>query len=126
MRLFPFMRDILSALYQTFCRGINGLKSISHPNVLPVVEVSETLFPLCIMTPWMAGGNIIQYTRVNPGANRLMLVLAHQLRIDYHLLTTLIIVGASMPGPHAPSRVRYFAWCHCSGRETEEMNEPAR
>jgi len=45
-----------------------------HPNVLPVIEVSKTLFPLCIMSPWMLNGNIAQYIRVNLGANRLILV----------------------------------------------------
>jgi hypothetical protein len=35
------------------------------------------------MSPWMSNGNITQYTQVNPDANRLMLVLARQLKIDY-------------------------------------------
>jgi hypothetical protein len=51
---------------------------ISHPNVLPIIEVSKTLFPLCIMSPWMLDGNIIQYTHANPGNNRLMLARTHQ------------------------------------------------
>ena len=54
-------------------------KPISHPNVLPIIDVSETLFPFCIMSPWMSNGNIAQYTQTNPGANRLTLVCAHQL-----------------------------------------------
>ena len=49
-----------------------------HPNVLPVIEVSKTLSPLCIMSPWMPNGNITQYTKANPGANRLTLVRAHR------------------------------------------------
>ena len=49
-----------------------------HPNVLPVIEVSETSFPLCIMSPWMPDGNIAQYTLKNLGANRLTLVSVHQ------------------------------------------------
>jgi len=49
-----------------------------HPNVLPVIQVSEILFPFCTMSPWMPDGNIIQYTRANSGADRLMLVCAHQ------------------------------------------------
>jgi serine/threonine protein kinase len=54
-------------------------KSISHPNVLPVIDVSETLSPFCIVSPWMPDGNITQYTQMNPGANRLMLVRADRL-----------------------------------------------
>ena len=66
---------------QTFNLEVNGRRSISHPNVLPVIEISETLFPFCIMGPWMSNGNITQYTNMNPGANRLMLVLAHRFRM---------------------------------------------
>ena len=40
-----------------------------------------TLFPLCIVSPWMANGNIIQYIKMNSGANRLLLVRAHQLKV---------------------------------------------
>ena len=46
--------------------------------MLPVIEVSEALFPLCIMTPWMPDGNITQYIQTNPSANRLMLVRAYE------------------------------------------------
>ena len=49
-----------------------------HPNVLPVIGVSETLFPLCIMSPWMPDGNITQYTQTNPGADPLILVRVHR------------------------------------------------
>ena len=45
-----------------------------HPNVLPIIQVSGSLFPVCIMSPWMPDGNITQYTKVNPLANRPMLV----------------------------------------------------
>ena len=65
--------------YQTLRRKIIRSKYVSHPNVLPVIEASETLFPFCIMSPWMPNGNIAQYTQLNPGANRLVLVRAHQL-----------------------------------------------
>ena len=64
--------------YQIFYHDSKGCKHFSHPNILPVVEVSEGLFPFCIMTPWMPGGNITQYTQKNPSANRLMLVIVRQ------------------------------------------------
>jgi hypothetical protein len=67
------------ASYQTLRRDINGRTSISHPNVLPIIEVSEALFPFCIMSPWMPDGNIGEYTQTNPGAHRPMLVCPHQL-----------------------------------------------
>jgi hypothetical protein len=64
------------APYKTSRRGRNP---ISHPNVLPIIDVSETPSPLHIMSPWMPDGNITQYTQTNPSANRLMLVRTYQL-----------------------------------------------
>ena len=64
--------------YQIFYRNGQGCKHFSHPNILPVVEVSEELFPFCVMTPWMSGGNIMQYIQKDPSANRLMLVIARR------------------------------------------------
>ena len=64
------------ASFETFS---SGHKSISHPNVLPIIKVSKTRFPFYIMSPWMPDGNITQYTQMNLGADRLMLVCTHQL-----------------------------------------------
>ena len=66
------------ASYQIYRRVAEEGKLNHHPNVLPVIWVSEALFPFCIMSPWMPDGNITQYTQVNPGADRLMLVCAHR------------------------------------------------
>jgi hypothetical protein len=63
------------ASFETFS---SGRKPISHPNVLPIIRVSKTLFPLCTMSPWMPDGNIAQYTQMNPDADRPMLVRTHQ------------------------------------------------
>lgn len=74
----------------------------------------------------MPGGNIIQYTQTNPGADRLMLVRRISLEIDEgNLLTWPTIACTGVPRPYAPSWVRYFAWWHRSGKQTEEMSEPA-
>ena len=66
------------ASYQTHRRVVKGTKLNSHPNVLSVIRVSRGLFPVCIMSPWMPDGNITQYTQMNPGADRLILVRAHR------------------------------------------------
>ena len=65
------------ASYQTYLRVVCSDLN-SHPNVLPVIRVSEGLFPVCVMSPWMPDGNITQYTKMNPDADHLMLVRAHQ------------------------------------------------
>ena len=69
------------ASYQTYRRVVEESELNSHPNVLPVIQVSEGLFPVCIMSPWMPDGNITQYTQMNPGADRLILVRAHRLEL---------------------------------------------
>ena len=72
------------ALSQIYRRVVDN----PHPNVFRIIRVSEALFPVCIMSPWMPDGNIVQYTKVNPGANRLILVRAHRwrsMRIIYRL-----------------------------------------
>jgi len=65
------------ASHQIYRRVVEENTLNSHPNVLPVILVSEALFPYYIMSPWMPDGNIVQYTKMNPGANRLMLVCTH-------------------------------------------------
>jgi len=69
------------ASYQTYHHVVGRSRINSHPNVLPVIQVSQGLFPVCIMSPWMPDGNITQYTQMNPGAARLMLVRAHRLEL---------------------------------------------
>ena len=77
--LLFYQRCTECASYQAFRREITGRKSISHPNVLPIIDVSERMFPFCIVSPWMPNGNIIQYAKMNPDADRLLLVRARQL-----------------------------------------------
>ncbi|KAF9649106.1 kinase-like protein [Thelephora ganbajun] len=64
----------LEKIKRTFYHKLEPCNHFSHPNALPVLQVSDTLFPLCIMSPWMPDGNILRYTQKNPSANRLMLL----------------------------------------------------
>jgi hypothetical protein len=75
--LFFYQRRTECASCQTYRREINGDAPISHPNIIPIIEVSKVRFPFCIMSPWMSDGNISQYTKTNPEVNRLALVRAH-------------------------------------------------
>jgi hypothetical protein len=78
-----FRRGRLRHLFQQrFYREIVGWKYITHPNVLPVIGISETPPPFCIITPWMPNGNIVEYTRQNPDINRLLLVGVEMLSED--------------------------------------------
>ena len=49
-------------------------KALRHPNVLPLIGVmmSETQFAM--VSDWMENGNINDYVKAYPGANRLELV----------------------------------------------------
>jgi len=52
-------------------------KHVSHPNVIPLLGVSESLLSFCIISPWLPNGNILEYSRKHGGANRLHLVSNH-------------------------------------------------
>ncbi|PBK97999.1 kinase-like protein [Armillaria gallica] len=58
---------------QYFCQEALVWRQLRHPNVLPFLGVSETLFApsYCLISPWMANGNIISYLEVHPDHNRL-------------------------------------------------------
>ena len=51
-------------------------KSLSHPNILPLLGVSISTDPRSfrIVSDWMRNGNVMEYTRSNPEVNRLQLV----------------------------------------------------
>lgn len=64
----------LEKIKKTFSPGDQERRYSSHPNIIPIVQVSEGLFPFCVMSPWMTDGDIVKYTQSNSGANRLMLL----------------------------------------------------
>jgi len=49
-------------------------KRISHPNIVPLLGVSEAPAPLCMVSEWMPNGHVRNYVEKNPGASRLQLV----------------------------------------------------
>ena len=49
-------------------------RRLSYPNVLPVLDVSPKLFPLCVITEWMANGNIVEFISKHLEVNHLRLV----------------------------------------------------
>ncbi|KAJ8085076.1 serine/threonine protein kinase, AGC [Marasmius tenuissimus] len=50
---------------------------LSHPNLLPFIGVNTTLFPqgFCLVSPWMANGDIIGFLELTPGHDRLASIL---------------------------------------------------
>ena len=65
-----------SVLIQRLCREVLIWKRLSHPNVLPLLGVSMSKNPqyFRIISEWMPNGNVKEYIRSNPKANRLRLV----------------------------------------------------
>ena len=59
---------------QRFYREIIGWKYVSHPNIVPFLGVSETVFPFCVVSPWLSNGNILEYIKKNRRVDRLQLV----------------------------------------------------
>lgn len=59
---------------QRFYREIVAWKYLSHPNVLPFLGISETLFAFSIISPWLLNGNIAEYIRNHEGVDRVYLV----------------------------------------------------
>ncbi|KAF9258246.1 kinase-like protein [Marasmius fiardii PR-910] len=49
---------------------------LSHPNLLPFLGVNTTLFPRrpCLVSPWMANGQITKFLELNPGHDRLKVI----------------------------------------------------
>ena len=60
---------------QNFCKEVVRWKNLSHPNVLGLIGVPDTLEDgrFALVSEWMATGNIMEYVRKNPG-NYLKLV----------------------------------------------------
>ncbi|KAF9780033.1 kinase-like domain-containing protein [Thelephora terrestris] len=65
-----------SRVFKWLCREAIGWKRLTHPNILPLLGIS--IVPdnnrLDILTEWMPSGNIMEYTKSNPEANRLRLL----------------------------------------------------
>ena len=61
---------------QRLCREVLIWKRLSHPNVLPLLGVSVSKSPqhFRIISEWMPNGNVMEYIKSNPEANRLRLV----------------------------------------------------
>lgn len=46
------------------------MKQLEHENILPFYGVSTTISDLCMVFPWYDNGNIMEYLRKKPDANR--------------------------------------------------------
>jgi len=49
-------------------------KTLRHPNVLPLIGVAMAEAQFAMVSEWMVNGNINDFVKANPGANRVGLV----------------------------------------------------
>lgn len=57
-----------------FCKEVVIWKTLQHPNVLPLVGVTMSEARFAMISGWMENGNIKEYVKVNPFANRFELL----------------------------------------------------
>ena len=74
--LINFTCYYCSTSTKRLCREVIGWRHLTHPNILPLLGVSGSTNPhyFRILTEWMPNGDVMQYARSNPEANRLRLV----------------------------------------------------
>lgn len=59
---------------QRFCKEVVTWKYLQHPNVLPLIGVIMNKFHFAMVSEWMKSGNINEFLKTHPGADRLGLV----------------------------------------------------
>ena len=59
---------------QRFCKEVVTWKTLRHPNVLPLMGVMISEAHFAIISDWMVNGNISDFVKAHPDANRLELV----------------------------------------------------
>jgi serine/threonine protein kinase len=52
-------------------------KRLNHPNIVPTLGAGPDIAELCVVSPWMPDGDLLQYLQKIPGANRAEIVRIH-------------------------------------------------
>ena len=89
------LAQVRSRIVQHFCREVVLWKNLSHPNVLDLIGVPDTLEEgrLSMVSEWMGNHDIVKYVRANAG-NHLKLVSYNLVIPCYHLPNTPQLEGA--------------------------------
>ena len=59
---------------QGFCREVVAWKHLRHPNILPLIGVTFGESHFAMVSEWMGNGNVNEFVRKDPDANRTALV----------------------------------------------------
>ncbi|KAK7060772.1 hypothetical protein VNI00_000504 [Paramarasmius palmivorus] len=71
-------------------------KQLKHPNILPFLGVNTTLFApgFCMVSPWMANGDIVSFVKTYPAYDKLALLYEVSSALNYlHSLKPAIVHG---------------------------------
>jgi len=69
-------------------------KRLKHPNVVPTLGAGPDIAELCVVSPWMSDGTLLQYLSKHHGANRVPIVRDHVVRAnEYTELDTNKMIG---------------------------------
>ena len=66
-------------LPQRYFKEVVAWKRLNHPNVIPMYGAAPDIAELCVVSPWMPEGDLLQYLDRYPGANRVSIVRARVL-----------------------------------------------
>ncbi|KAI0929526.1 hypothetical protein AcW1_010014 [Taiwanofungus camphoratus] len=90
-------QEELQEIYNAFTEVILWVR-LHHPNVMPFYGINRQLFPsrLCMVSPWMTHGNIRDYLKRNPDANRPNLIIDVATGLEY--LHSMRVVHGDLKG----------------------------
>jgi len=59
---------------QRFCKEVVTWRTLRHPNILPLIGVMMTESQFAMISDWMENGNINEFVKANPEADKFGLV----------------------------------------------------
>ncbi|KAJ7029234.1 kinase-like domain-containing protein, partial [Mycena alexandri] len=84
MRLFRDTDSILTHFLQEFGREALIWRQLSHPNLLPFYGLYYLDRRLCLVSPWMENGHVVEFLKTAPvGINRVSLILDVAMGLEY-------------------------------------------
>ncbi|KAK7063547.1 PINc domain-containing protein [Favolaschia claudopus] len=99
MRAVQFLRGAdLRGIRAKFCREALVWKELCHPNILPFLGIEENSFPspLCMVSPWMQHGTVIQYLKEHGHAK--LDKLLHEIAQGLEYLHSCAIIHGDLRG----------------------------
>jgi serine/threonine protein kinase len=72
--MLPFQVPDTDIAPQRFCREVMAWKMLRHPNILPLIGVMVSQTQFAMISDWMVDGNINDFVKAHPDANRFELV----------------------------------------------------